>query len=42
MRLRWEPEVIRQTEEGLLVLARHSDATLVTVRGALALKAGRL
>jgi hypothetical protein len=42
MRLRWEPEVIRQIEEGLLVLALHPDADLVSERGAMALKAGRL
>jgi hypothetical protein len=42
MRLRWEPEVIRQIEEGLDVLALRPDATLVRTRAKLAVKAGRL
>jgi hypothetical protein len=42
MRLRWEPEVIRQIEEGLDVLVLRPDATLVPARGAMALQAGRL
>jgi hypothetical protein len=42
MRLRWEPEVIRQTEDGLDVLALRPDATLVSARATKALKEGRL